>query len=211
MAKGSSGISRKQMRVADRRRLLVEAALRVMAREGVAAASTRAITQEAGMPHGAFHYCFEGKQDLYRALLAAEIDVDLDALWASVVPSAAPADVLEALLLAQWTPIEADPDAQLVLFELGELALRDPDLRELAEWEQRAAVDKATEALERLVTDLSWTLARPPRAVAQLTVATVDGVARAWLRHRDDDQARATLSDLASLLATFVAQNGTDL
>ena len=41
-----------------RRELLVEAAIRVMARDGVAKATTRSIVAEAGMALAAFHYSF---------------------------------------------------------------------------------------------------------------------------------------------------------
>ena len=185
----------------ERRRLLVAAALRVMRREGVAAATTRAICAEAGMPHGAFHYCFHGKKDLYAALLATEVEVDLDELWAGIEPGASAEESIRMLLLAYWTAIEAAPDAQLVLYELGDLALRDPELQDLAQWEQRVAVEKATEAVSRLAAESGFILPRDPRAVAELVTSTLDGVARSWLRHRDDERARATLTDLAGLLA----------
>ena len=185
----------------ERRRLLVAAALRVMRRDGVSAATTRAICAEAGMPHGAFHYCFHGKKDLYAALLATEVEVDLDELWAGIEPGASAEESIRMLLLAYWTAIEAAPDAQLVLYELGDLALRDPELQDLAQWEQRVAVEKATVAVSRLAAESGFILPRDPRAVAELVTSTLDGVARAWLRHRDDERARATLTDLAGLLA----------
>ncbi|QAY69469.1 TetR/AcrR family transcriptional regulator [Xylanimonas protaetiae] len=199
---------RKRVSADERRRLLVAAALRVMRRDGVGAATTRAICAEAGMPHGAFHYCFHGKKDLYTALLATEVEVDLDDLWTSVAPGMPPEDGIRALLLAHWAAIEAAPDAQLVLYELGDLALRDPDLHDLAQWEQRAAVDKAAEAVARLTAEGGFGLVRDARAVAELVVSTLDGVARAWLRHRDDERARATLTDLAGLLATLTTPTG---
>lgn len=191
----------KRLSAAERRRLLVAAALRVMRRDGVAAATTRAICAEAGMPHGAFHYCFHTKKDLYAALLATEVEVDLDDLWAGITTDIPVEESIRMLLLGYWTAIEAEPDAQLVLYELGDLALRDPDLQDLAQWEQQAAVEKATEAVARLAAEGGFALRRDPRAVAELVVSTLDGVARAWLRHRDDGRARATLTDLACLLA----------
>ena len=47
-----------------RRAQLIEAATRVVAREGVAAATTRRIAAEAGVPHGLVHYWFTGKDEL---------------------------------------------------------------------------------------------------------------------------------------------------
>ena len=46
---------------AERRVALIEAGLRVVAREGLAAASTRAIVAEAGMSLASFHYAFESR------------------------------------------------------------------------------------------------------------------------------------------------------
>lgn len=185
----------------ERRRRLVAAALRVMRRDGVAAATTRAICAEAGMPHGAFHYCFHGKKDLYAALLATDVEVDLDELWAGITAGASAEESIRMLLLAYWAAIEVEPDAQLVLYELGDLALRDPDLHDLAEWAQQAAVEKATEAVRRLAAEAGLAFRSDPRAVAELVTSTLDGVSRAWLRHRDDNRARATLTSFAGLLA----------
>lgn len=55
--------------VAERRRQLAQAALRVLVRDGVAAASTRRIAEEAGMAQGAFHYCFRSKQELLHEVI----------------------------------------------------------------------------------------------------------------------------------------------
>ena len=57
--------------VADRRTALVQAALRVVARDGVAAASTRRIVGEAGMPLASFHYVFESRDELMAQLIEA--------------------------------------------------------------------------------------------------------------------------------------------
>src|SRR6266704_2712801 len=52
-----------------RRTELINAARSVIAKEGVAAATTRRITQEAGLPHGAFHYWFSGKEELFEEVI----------------------------------------------------------------------------------------------------------------------------------------------
>src|SRR6478752_1965391 len=52
-----------------RRAQLIEAATRVVAREGVAAATTRRIAQEAGVPHGLVHYWFTGKDELLQEVV----------------------------------------------------------------------------------------------------------------------------------------------
>lgn len=50
--------------IEDRSHQFVEAAARVIAREGIAAATTRRIAAEADAPLAALHYCFRSKDDL---------------------------------------------------------------------------------------------------------------------------------------------------
>src|SRR5215469_9316126 len=52
-----------------RRAELVEAAGRVVARDGVAAATTRRIAEEAGLPHGLVHYWFASKDELLEEVI----------------------------------------------------------------------------------------------------------------------------------------------
>lgn len=53
---------------AERRPQLIRAAIDYMAREGVAAGSTRAIAAELGVAHATVHYTFGTKEGLYRAV-----------------------------------------------------------------------------------------------------------------------------------------------
>ena len=55
-----------RLAVAERRAALVEAALRVMVRGGLAAGTTRAIVAEAGMSLASFHYAFSSRDELLR-------------------------------------------------------------------------------------------------------------------------------------------------
>lgn len=50
--------------VPQRRAALIEAALRVIARDGLAAATTRAIAAEAGMSLASLHYAFTSRDEL---------------------------------------------------------------------------------------------------------------------------------------------------
>src|SRR5215469_4946535 len=52
-----------------RRAELVEAAGRVVARDGVAAATTRRIAEEAGLPQGLVHYWFASKDELLEEVI----------------------------------------------------------------------------------------------------------------------------------------------
>ncbi|MFC4015530.1 TetR/AcrR family transcriptional regulator [Nonomuraea purpurea] len=179
------------------------AALRVMKREGIAAATTRAICAEADMPHGAFHYCFRSKQELYAALLSTDINIDLDAAWPAVSPQADPAENVRTLLRAYWSAVETDPTMQLVLDELVNLALREPELSELPTWGHRAYLDKTVSYLERFTDEARLELTIGTRAFAEMIISALSGVISSWLAHRDNDTAVETLDNFAVLFATL--------
>ncbi|OUE01907.1 transcriptional regulator BetI [Clavibacter michiganensis subsp. michiganensis] len=97
-----------------RRAELLDAAVRVMAVAGVAGASTRAITAEAGLAHGAFHYCFGVREELLGALLRQEVDAVVAQLEAAEDPAGAPlGDVVAATLRAELDRVRREALALL--------------------------------------------------------------------------------------------------
>ncbi|MFF9228917.1 MULTISPECIES: TetR/AcrR family transcriptional regulator [unclassified Streptomyces] len=64
-----------------RREQLIEAAVRVIAREGADRATTRKIAEEARAPLASLHYCFQNKENLLLAVftqLSGEMPVEAD-------------------------------------------------------------------------------------------------------------------------------------
>lgn len=192
---------KKQVTAAVRRELLSDAALRVMKREGIAAATTRAICAEAQMPHGAFHYCFRSKSELYAALLGRGMNIELSDAWPDVSADRSARENLSILLHGYWTLIDGDPDGHLVLFDLGSFALRDPDLQDLSKWQHRASLEVVASHLDRLARETGIRYARDRGVLAEMILAALNGVAWSWLSHRDDDIARAALDGFASTLS----------
>lgn len=72
---------------AVRRTQLIEAASRVIARDGVAAATTRAIAKEAGAAQASLHYVFEGKEDLLLSLVRLSMTDVSDMMCEERVPT----------------------------------------------------------------------------------------------------------------------------
>ena len=66
--------------VSDRRRLIVEAALRVIARDGVNAATHRAVAAEAGVPPASTTYHFSSKAEIVTEALELAIDRSIAAV-----------------------------------------------------------------------------------------------------------------------------------
>ncbi|HEX3787743.1 MAG TPA: TetR/AcrR family transcriptional regulator [Pseudonocardiaceae bacterium] len=185
----------------QRRAELVAAAWRVMAAEGVAAATTRAIVAEAGMPLGAFHYCFRDKAELFHELVRHTVTEDLAAAMA---PLKVTTDVRKALrdsLRGLWQRMTADRDRQLVLNELTAFSLRDPALVELQVWKYQQYLDGATRYFETLAerAGVSWGI--PTALVGRMFVAVLGGASDTWLVTGDSAGGWQMLRAFATALA----------
>jgi AcrR family transcriptional regulator len=186
--------------MAKRREQLVNAALAVASREGVEAATVRAVAAEAGVSLGVVHYCFEDKNELLRAMGEAITARNVEQIEFGAAPPDARAAVRNAVDRI-WDSMSARRGDQLLAFEMTLSALRNPELAEVAtaqlEHERRVAEDLLVEAAAAAGAD--WGV--PPRGLAYACVAALDGVALAWLIDGDDRAARASLRDFADHLA----------
>jgi AcrR family transcriptional regulator len=106
---------------AERRPQFIEAAIVVIARDGVDGATTRKIADEAKAPLATLHYCFQTKENLLVAVfdhLSTEMSLDLDTI---AVKGASTATIAERLLTAtmQWLvdrPIRARAEIEIDLW-----------------------------------------------------------------------------------------------
>ena len=115
----------------DRRAALIQAAIQVIARGGVAAATTRAIVAEAKMPLGAFHYVFSSREELLSQVIRTVTDGERMAVELALpyMPGADIEQVIVAALDAYLDLLVADPNRELALFELAFYGMRhDPAL-----------------------------------------------------------------------------------
>ena len=184
--------TRSPQRRADdgRRPQLISAARAVIAREGVTAATTRRITEEAGLPHGAFHYWFAGKEELFEEeqlfeeVVAESLRDITDAARAAETARGAGAS-LRDLLRAAFDVVERDeqvhPGLQLAGYELTAFALRTPALRDLARRQYQAYRDAAAEVTASWMADRRVDLPGGPDALNHLLAVLFDGLVLAWL------------------------------
>ena len=187
--------------VQERRQALVEAAMRVMEREGIAAATTRAICAEAGMPNGFFHYCFTSKQELM-----LEVAQQFRRRFTGMLALAAGREgdmrqVVETSLTALLADVAAHPDVHQLTYELPLYTLRHDELGAIA---QRCYADNEIVAAEFLgmaaeITGCVWT--EPVERLARFLAVAVDGMVLQWLMLRDDERAREHVEDVARHLA----------
>lgn len=119
--------------VEERRSQLIRAAVRVISRDGVAAASTRRIAEEAGASQASLHYSFRSKEELFAAVTEHAVDVTRAAIAESALEAGIGLRAAVAGLLAlfrEWAV--SDPDLQIAQYELQMWALHAPAHRDLA-------------------------------------------------------------------------------
>ncbi|MFE0646814.1 TetR/AcrR family transcriptional regulator [Streptomyces sp. NPDC058877] len=191
----------------ERREQLVEAAIRVMIRGGVARTTTRAVVNEAGVPLGAFHYCFRSKEELLQSVIERITQRTLSPATARP-EGATPHEVIHATLHAYWDRVRERPAEHLVTYELTQYALREPGLADLARKQYQHYLDLNREHLEALARALgiSWAVDLP--VLARHGLSVLDGLTLNWLIDRDDAQASAALDEYARYLASVVRDAG---
>jgi AcrR family transcriptional regulator len=187
----------------DRRALLVEAAIRVIAKHGVAGATTRAIVAEAGMSLASFHYAFRSHAEMMRELVAFVVGAEVDSVFKSLRLGRDIRAAVRAGLQAYLDYVIADPAHEQVMQELVHYALRTPGLEHLAAEQYDAYHAAVTNVLVEgaAVSGVEWTL--PVRDVARLVVTVTGGVTRAWLADRDTAAAERVLDFAADSLAAL--------
>jgi AcrR family transcriptional regulator len=198
-----------RMSAGERRAALIEAALRVVSREGLAQATTRAIVAEAGMSLASFHYAFESRDELVDELIGTVVARERKAVGAEELAEAAAAgatlaELVEAGLLRYFEHLRADPEHEQAMLELTQYALRSPERHPLAIAQYASYVELIVEALvaAAALTGARWLM--PVEHVARVLVAFSDGLTITWLVDRDDAAAArvaAAAADAVSRMA----------
>ncbi|MFK4729965.1 TetR family transcriptional regulator C-terminal domain-containing protein [Agromyces mediolanus] len=195
-----------RMSAADRRSALIEAALRVVSREGLAQATTRAIVAEAGMSLASFHYAFASRDELVDELIGTVVARERKAvapeeLIAAAGAGATLAELVEAGLLRYFEHLRADPEHEQAMLELTQYALRSPERHPLAVAQYDRYAELVVEALEAAaeLTGARWRL--PVEHVARVLVAFTDGLTLTWLVDRDDAAAARVVAAAADALS----------
>ncbi len=128
---------------------IIDAAIRVLARQGYARTSLLDIAKEAGMSKGALHYHYPTKEALIHTVLETACNVVQARTMKAWSPSDNPFEALRKSLDALWAARAERTDEALVVADLLALSLYDDSLRpKLAEFYQLGA-DQIRDYLER--------------------------------------------------------------
>ena len=188
----------------QRRAALARAALAVASRDGLAAASTRAIVAEAGMPLASFHYAVASRDELLGDVVALVVAQERTAALAALIAAARdPREAIGLALRGYLDQVRADPGREQAMFELTQYALRAPKLNDLPA-DQYARYHGVAEGLLKTGAHrlgIRWTV--PTSDLARLLVTLTDGITLAWLADRDDAAADRAIGLAADALSTF--------
>lgn len=157
-----------------RRRAILNAALRILGRDGPAGLTHRRVAREAGVPLAATTYYFSSKDDLLEEALrtfAGEEAARLEAQAKAIVEAGrlTPADLAAALAAVLTEQLRDEGNQMVAKFEVYLEASRRPELRATAEHWIAAFTRLAESALEQAG-------AKDAPAVARVLVAAVDGL-----------------------------------
>lgn len=181
---GASTVVPAQPRGADRRLLLLQTTLRLIATEGIDAVSHRSVAERAGVPLGSTTYWFASRQDMLQQALEYFARLELDTLrerLAGVLDRKLSrrrlVDEFTAHLVGQLGEERWSAMAQYAL--LNEAA-RQPELEAVCrEWNQ---------GWRDLLTEVFASLGAPaPELEATMFLAMLDGLLLAQLAVPDED------------------------
>lgn len=187
----------------QRRRDLVDAAIRVTAAVGLAAASTRAICAEAGVPQSVFHYCFSSKEELLRELTREVVADIVETAVGSLTPGADVRESIHTGLHGLWQTVRVQPEKQLVFYELTVGALREKNRSDLAHWQYREYYAATGTFLARLAetAGVEWTVPIP--VLSRMVTTAIDGLILGWLADRRADEVEASLDAFTTVFANL--------
>ncbi len=144
-------VNKHQKKSEATRRKLLEAGLRVFARDGFEAASLEDIAQESGHTRGAFYANFDTKEDLFLALMEQEGEERMEDLRKRLEAYESREERVRVMREFYMERAHDRPNVLLIL-EFKMFALRHPKLRSrLAEAQRRIHASLSYEAIKKLL------------------------------------------------------------
>jgi AcrR family transcriptional regulator len=192
--------------VDERRDAFVDAAVEVIAAEGLARATTRRIAERAGAPLGALHYCFRNKNELMELMAergAATIRTELD----NIDPTRGVEATLRDSVDAYWRWVRQNLGLQLALFEVCLWMIRNQREKVYAEWNE-FGVDQLRRLLAAAAADDDVELIRPIEDLVQFLFHRIDALVFEYAVSRSDEACQRQVDMLADALVALALPGG---
>ena len=184
-----------------RRSHIIEAAIRVLARDGIAETTTRKIATEANVNQAMLRYYFGSKDELLFAVLKTMMQLTREIVLSVTNPQATLRETIRNSLTAFWLHVEAEPELQIIQYELTLYALRHPTSAWLAK-EQYDGYCSVVETLFREASDATQHAETQSfAALARFVIGGLDGLILQYISDRNGNRAR---QDLTRLIDTVI-------
>ncbi|WP_369244628.1 TetR/AcrR family transcriptional regulator [Streptomyces sp. R41] len=193
-----------RMPLAERRRQLTEAAIRAMARDGVAKTTTRSIAAEASVSLSVFHYCFDSKQALVESVITTLTDHSVTVVKDALRTRATLEETVRAGFQAYWDHVRAHPDEHMLTYELTQYALREPGFEHLARRQYELYSDAYAALIDQLTRSMNLQLRVPVSVLARYLAAMTDGLTLNYLVLGDESAWTDILETLIAHIAGLV-------
>lgn len=188
-----------------RRRQMVAAARSVLARDGVARATLRAVAAEAGVPLGTMQYAFRSKEQLLRAVIEDVVEEIAEVLQESAELNHGLEHAIRQGLKSFWARLVADQaDLQLIQYELTIYALRTQGHENLARWQYERYCSIVAAWCQEAAHNAGETCAVPFAQLARVMVAGMDGLILQHVCDPNDARSREDLAALGSMVLSLV-------
>lgn len=186
----------------ERRARILEAAIAVLAREGIGETTTRKIAAQAGVNQAMLRYYFGSKDDLLFAVLQEMMRQTREVVQQATPRGGTLREMVREGLTGFWEQFEARPELQVMQYELTLYALRNP----AAAWLARQQYDGYCTVVEMLCEEAFVAAGRssalPLAELARFIVGGLDGLILQFISNLDPARARR---DLAVLVDAVVA------
>ncbi len=186
----------------ERRGAILAATVRVLAREGISAATTRKIASEAEVNQAMLGYYFGSKDELLFAVLQEMMRQTQAVVLATRSSDQTLRGMIAASITAFWETVERDPSIQLMQLELTLYALRQPESAWLARQQYAGYGAVIAQIVREGCGQTGEVCAVAYDALARFIMGGLDGMILQFVS--DQDAARAH-RELAHLIAAVIA------
>lgn len=183
----------------ERRQQLIEAAVRLMSRDGIEAATLRAIAEEAGAPLSAVHYCFRDKDELVHEAVEFWLQ-QLVRIAADAATDGGLHATITRFAADFWQTLESDPPNVLAQLEVVVWASRGEAHLPLA----RSIYARYEAALSTLIQNALSQAGEessiPPELLARGILAIIDSCSLQYFSQPDSELPRRLFNTLIDAL-----------
>lgn len=193
--------------VDERRTRILEAAIAVLARDGIAETTTRKIANEAEVNQAMLRYYFGSKDELLFAVLQEMMRQTREVVQQATPRGKMLREMLREGLLGFWQQFEARPELQVMQYELTLYALRNPT----SAWLARQQYDGYCAVVETLFEEgfaaTGKSSATSLSELARFVVSGLDGLILQFISNRDSARSRRDLDNLVDAVVALAEGN----